>query len=229
MKLAKIIEKAIFLERPNRFVAIVEINGEKKAIHVPNPGRMKELLIPGKEVILRKANNTNRKTEYDLLGIIENGVHISLDSNAPNKIFKEAILLKEIKDFCDIISFKSEIKYKNSRLDFLLINNLGKIYMEIKSCTLVEDGIAKFPDAPTVRGLRHLNDLEELVLNGNRSAIIFIIQRNDANSFMPNDKTNPLFGRKLRTVSKSGVEIYAYKCKVKLPYIKLDEKVKIVL
>ena len=94
LKLAKIIEKAIFLERPNRFVAIVEINGEKKAIHVPNPGRMKELLIPGKEVILRKANNTNRKTEYDLLGIIENGVHISLDSNAPNKIFKEAILLK---------------------------------------------------------------------------------------------------------------------------------------
>ncbi|MHA1269421.1 MAG: DNA/RNA nuclease SfsA [Candidatus Helarchaeota archaeon] len=229
MKLADNIQKAIFIERPNRFIAIVDINGSEDIVHVPNPGRMHELLIPGVEIILRNVNSLNRKTKYDLIGIIKNGVHISLDSNAPNKIFKEAIINGKISEFGNILVVKSEVKYGSSRLDFLLTNPNEKIYIEIKSCTLVESGIALFPDAPTLRGVRHLNELEDIIKKGNRSAIIFIVQRNDAKCFKPNDETDPLFGKTLRRVVKNGVEIYVYECEVKLPYICLTEKIKINL
>ncbi|MHA1229978.1 MAG: DNA/RNA nuclease SfsA [Candidatus Helarchaeota archaeon] len=229
MKLADSIRLAIFLERLNRFEALVDINNRNELIHIPNPGRMKELLIPGCEIVLREVNSPNRKTKYDLLGIIKNGVHISLDSNAPNKIFMEALLKKRIYEFNDVLDIKKEIKIGNSRLDFLLFDKKGKIYIEIKSCTLVENEIALFPDAPTSRGVRHLMELKEIVKRGDRGAIIFIIQRPDAKIFMPNYKTDPTFSNKLVEVYNSGVDVFAYDCQVNLPFIELNKKIRIKL
>ncbi len=229
MKLADSIRLAIFLERLNRFEALVDINNRNELIHIPNPGRMKELLIPGCEIVLREVNSPNRKTKYDLLGIIKNGVHISLDSNAPNKIFMEALLKKRIYEFNDVLDIKKEIKIGNSRLDFLLFDKKGKIYIEIKSCTLVENEIALFPDAPTSRGVRHLMELKEIVKRGDRGAIIFIIQRPDAKIFMPNYKTDPTFSNKLIEVYNSGVDVFAYDCQVNLPFIELNKRIRIKL
>ncbi|MBD3228501.1 MAG: DNA/RNA nuclease SfsA [Candidatus Lokiarchaeota archaeon] len=229
LKLAEKLIKAKFIERLNRFLGVVEIEGENILAHIPNPGRMKELLISEIEVMLREPkNNTNRKTNYDLVGIVKNGTHISLDSNAPNKIFKEAIQQGKISEFGVIKELKPEIKYGDSRLDFLLVNNeRQKIFVEIKSVNLVENGIAKFPDAPTLRGLRHLEELNDALKKGYRSSIFFIIQRNDASIFTPNDHTDSLFGKTLRKVNSNGVEIYAYKCDILLPYIELTKKIKV--
>jgi sugar fermentation stimulation protein A len=231
LKLANKIITGKFIERLNRFLVAIEIEGNRELAHLPNPGRMHELLFPGVEFFLRKPiKKTERKTDYDVVGMIKDGVHISLDSNAPNKIFKEALSKDKIKDFGEINYFKPEIKVGNSRLDFLLRNPAGEnIYIEIKSVNLVEKDTAKFPDAPTLRGVRHLKELLNLYQNGNRAAVVFIVQRNDAKKFSPNDATDPLFGETLRRVVSEGVEIYSYECDVNLPNIELTNKLEITL
>jgi len=221
--------EGIFLKRLNRFLGNVKIKNKLYLVHIPNPGRMNEILVPGVKVYLQYTDKNFRKTQYDLIGIEINNVQISIDSNLPNRIFIEGINTKKIRNFGEIVEYKKEIQVQDSRIDFLLKNRYNEIFVEVKSCTLVEDMIAKFPDAPTKRGVRHLNTLNNLVKKGYRGAIVFIIQREDTKIFMPNDETDPDFGNKLREVVENGVEIYSYRCKINFPKIEIDKSVEIKL
>ena len=213
--------RGFFKERPNRFLALVEAEGRVLPCFLPNPGRMHELLIPGVEVILREAEKQNRKTRYDMIGVVIEGEMVSLDTRVPNRLVFEALKNRDIVEFSEYDDVKPEYTYRNSRLDFLLTNEKERCLLEVKSCTLVRDGVALFPDAPTLRGKRHLMELIEAKKEGYRACVLFIIQRTNAKVFTSNDKTDPDFGKALRDALANGVEAYAY-------YSKFDEK-KVVL
>lgn len=204
------IVKGHFVERPNRFLTLVDLDNKVVPCFLPNPGRMKELLTPGVEVFAKEANNPNRKTKYDLIGVIHKGELVSLDTRVPNKLVFEALKNKDIKEFSMYDFVKPEHKYGSSRFDFLLSNSNEKCLLEVKSCSLVEDGVALFPDAPTLRGKRHLLELIEAKKKGYRTCVLFVVQRVNAHVFGPNDKTDPDFGEAFRKALKNGVEAYAY-------------------
>ena len=202
--------RGIFQERPNRFSATVKIKDRVLPTFLPNPGRMHELLIPGTEVFLRKAAKENRKTSYDLIGVMHNGQRVSLDSRVPNKLVLEALKNKDIQELSEYNMIKPEFSYGHSRLDFLLTNEHERCLLEVKSSTLVKGKIAMFPDAVTERGRRHVNELAAAKKEGYRACVIFLVQRTDAHSFTPCDETDPEFGKALRKAVKEGVEAYAY-------------------
>ena len=210
-------EKGIFLERPNRFTAIVKINSNVERVYLPDPGRLKELMLKGSEVIVEKRRETG-KTNYDLLLIKtqkfsdRKPLFVSVDSRLSNKFFAFGIKNELFKDFKKI-DFKAEPKINNGRLDFLLYEN-PLHYIEIKSVNLVDSkGIARFPDAPTKRGSRHLNELIKLKAEGYRTTIIFMVNREDATEFSPFSEMDPLFSNTLKEVNKAGVNIIALKNK----------------
>jgi len=221
--------RGIFKNRPNRFLAQVQIDNNIKPCFLPNPGRMKELLTPGAEVILREAENQNRKTSYDLIGVIHENEIVSLDTMAPNRLVFEALKNKDIPEFTEYNIIKPEHQYKNSRFDFLLKNKKENCLLEVKSCTLVKNGIALFPDAPTLRGQRHLQELTVAKKEGNRACILFIIQRTNASVFTSNDETDPNFGKALRNAVANDVEAYAYSSEFDEKRIVLKKKIKIDL
>ncbi len=229
MKIEGRLLKAVFQERPNRYLASVEIDGKKTLCFVPNPGRMKELLVPNKLVILKEVLNKNRKTSYDLIGVYHNAQIISIDSRIPNKLIFEELKNRKLEEFSDYDTVKKEYRYGNSRLDFYLSNTSERCLLEVKSCTLVKDGRALFPDAPTERGRRHLMELIKAKKEGLRACVIFLIQRTDAEVFSPNDETDPKFGTALRLAEKEGVEVYAYSSEFKDNEIVLKSKVKVDL
>ncbi|MDG6223038.1 MAG: DNA/RNA nuclease SfsA [Candidatus Bathyarchaeota archaeon] len=202
--------KGHFVERLNRFLAQVEVNGTVESCFLPNPGRMRELLVPGVEVLVRDAEKKNRKTKFDLIGVMHEGELVSLDTMVPNKLVFEALKNKAIEEFSRYNFVKPEQAYGHSRFDFFLANDDEKCLLEIKSCSLVEDGVALFPDAPTTRGRRHLLELIEAKKEGYRACVLFVIQRVNAHVFGPNDKTDPDFGEAFRLALKNGVESYAY-------------------
>lgn len=193
-----------FQSRPNRFIAMVDIDGKVETCHVKNTGRCKELLLPGAEVYLEKSGNPNRKTAYDLVGVKKGKVLINMDSQAPNQAVKEW-LEKEVY-FKNITYLKPECKYGNSRVDFYLETaEERKIFIEVKGVTLEEEGVARFPDAPTLRGIKHMKELEQAVQQGYEAYILFVIQMKGIKWFEPNDRTHPEFGDTLRQVAKNGV------------------------
>ncbi|MCW4050238.1 MAG: DNA/RNA nuclease SfsA [Candidatus Bathyarchaeota archaeon] len=201
--------KATLLERPNRFLGVVELNGEKTLAHIPNPGRMHELMVPGTTVYVLEKQGDHRKTGYDLTLVEYAGTLVSIDSRLPNKLLAEAITQDELQEFSGYRVNRMEPSYLDSRLDLLLTDSNKQAMVEAKSCTLVEDGIALFPDAPTKRGARHMNTLVKALKDG-RSAVCFIIQRGDAKEFRPNEAMDPIFAEALRNAGRKGVEIYAY-------------------
>ncbi|MHA1144526.1 MAG: DNA/RNA nuclease SfsA [Candidatus Helarchaeota archaeon] len=217
-----------FISRPNRFLGIVSVKGKHVQCFIPNPGRMFELLVPKIHVFLRRALNPNRKTAFDLVGVEYRSVLVSIDSNIPNKLLYHSIIRKKIPEL-QYSLVKPEISFGNSRIDFFLQENSEKCLMEVKSCTLVEDGWARFPDAPTKRGSRHVRELIDAKKKGFRAVIFFCIQRNDAIKFSPNDETDPEFGRTLRKAARSGVEILAFTCNYSITEIELDKRIKIEL
>jgi sugar fermentation stimulation protein A len=202
--------KGIFLERPNRFLALVRLRNHVFPSFLPNPGRMYELFFPGVEVLLKEVIKEHRKTRYDLIGVMHDGELVSVDTRIPNKLVLEALKNKSLKEFKKYDVVKPEWKYGSSRLDFLLSNDFEQCLLEVKSCTLVKGNMALFPDAPTLRGTRHLLELIKAKKQGFRACVFFVIQRINAKVFSPNDETDPDFGKTFREALKKGVEAYAY-------------------
>ena len=230
MKYNKNIFKAIFVKRPNRFNANVIYNGEEIVVHVPNTGRCKELLIPGATVLLREENNPNRKTKFDLIAVYKEGKNISIDSQIPNKVVKEALLNKAVDKLVEYTNILSEKTFGSSRFDFKLSKDSGEeYYLEVKGVTLEENGECRFPDAPTERGAKHLLELIEVKKSGRGAGVLFLIQMEDAINFTANDERDPKFGESLRKAKSEGVDIFAYSCKVNEEGITLDKPIEIIL
>jgi len=199
-----------FIRRPNRFIAHVVIDGKEQVCHVKNTGRCRELLLPGARVILEKATNSARKTQYDLIAVYKGDTLINMDSQAPNAVAAE--LLPKL--FPQALSIQRECRRGASRLDLCLTMPDGPFWVEVKGVTLEEDGIAMFPDAPTERGIKHLQELMECVKQGERAAVLFLIQMKGPALFRPNEKTHPAFADALRQAAESGVEVLVYDCRV---------------
>ncbi|WP_313370532.1 DNA/RNA nuclease SfsA, partial [Sedimentibacter sp.] len=192
------IKTAKFISRPNRFIANIEIDGAQEICHVKNTGRCKELLTEGVSVYVQEFRNSSRKTrktQYDLISVFKGERLINIDSQAPNKVFHEMLLKGEL--FNNITLIKPECKYKNSRFDFYVEADDKKIFVEVKGVTLEENGVVMFPDAPTERGLKHLNELGDSIDDGYEAYVCFIIQMKDVLYFIPNYKTHKEFGETL--------------------------------
>ena len=203
------VEKAVFIDRPNRFVAHVEINGTVETVHVKNTGRCKELLIPGAEIWLTASGNPLRKTRYDLIAIRKaNGRLFNIDSQAPNRVAYE--WLKE-QGFDRIVP---EYPYGNSRVDFYMERDEERFLMEVKGCTLEEDGVGYFPDAPTERGVKHIRELIKAKEEGYRAILAFVIQTDGVTEVRANVKTHPAFGEALEEAKQAGVRISYLPCHV---------------
>ncbi len=201
----------VFLRRPNRFLAICQVDGREIPCYLPNPGPMPDLLYPGVEVLVRHAPAHHRKTGHDLVGVQHRGVLLSLDSRVPNKLLAEALTLQSLPPFAHYSEVKPEPPYRGSRLDFLLQNGTSRpCLIEAKSSTHAENSVAYFPRAVTLRGQRHLQDLMYAVDNGYRAAVIFVVQRGDAQSIRPHNRIDPAFGFLLRKAVHHGVEAYAW-------------------
>ena len=216
MKYLKTLQ-AKFIDRPNRFIVHVDLNGIVETVHVKNTGRCKELLIKGVTVILEESDNESRKTKYDLIAVYkENFGLINIDSQAPNKVAKEWL---ESKDYTYI---KPEYTYGNSRIDFYMEKDDRKYLMEVKGCTLERDGIGYFPDAPTERGVKHIYELIKAKEDGYEVSLAFVIQMEGVNEVLPNIETHPEFGVAIDDAKKAGVNIVFIKCRVyenRLEYI----------
>jgi len=229
MKYANI-HKGIFLERLNRFVARVEIDGREERVHVKNTGRCAELLVPGNTVYLEKSGIIGRKTAYDLVAVekrIPGGAKlVNMDSMAPNKAAREWL---EAGGLGKLENLRAEVTIGDSRFDFCGEQDGRRVVIEVKGCTLEEDGVARFPDAPTVRGVRHLRGLIELAKQGCRCAVMIVIQMKDVHEFRPNWKTHPEFGQALVDAQKAGVEIIALDCVVVPGEVRIDCPVQVDL
>ena len=222
------IVKGRFIERPNRFIAKVEIGGVTETVHVKNTGRCRELLVKGTTVYLEKSNNPERKTGYDLIAVLKNGkTLINMDSQIPNAVTEE--WLKKGNLFSKDAVIRREVTHNKSRFDFYIEEGGRKIFLEVKGCTLETDGIARFPDAPTERGVKHINELIDCVNEGFEAYILFVIQIKGIKRFEPNDITHKAFGDALRQAQNSGVKILAYDCIVTQDTIEIDKEVKVLL
>jgi len=220
--------QAKFKERPNRFLGIVELNGKVTQCFIPNPGRMKELMIQGIKVYLVEKKGLHRKTDYDMKLVEKDGKLISVDSRLPNKIFAEAIMENKLEPFKEYSVTRTEPTFMDSRLDFLLEKQDIQALIECKSCNLVEDGTALFPDAPTKRGTRHMNTLVMALAQG-RACVVFIVQRDDAELFRLFEERDPGFAGAIEKAVEEGVEIYAYTCNVDLQEIRIKDSIRVVL
>ena len=216
-----------FLSRPNRFIARVLINGREQTVHVKNTGRCRELLTENARVYLEKSQNPHRKTAYDLVCVEKNGRLINMDSFAPNIAVGEFI--RGGKLFSDLDFLKSEYTFENSRFDFYGSHGGKKFFAEVKGVTLEENGVVRFPDAPTTRGVKHLLELETAVKSGFESYVIFVVQMKDVLHFEPNYKTHKEFGETLKRVQEKGVRVLCFDCEITPESMDLREKVDIML
>ncbi len=223
----KNIFKGIFIERPNRFIAKVEVDGKIETVHVKNTGRCKELLVPNAAVYLEKSDNPNRKTLYDLIAVDKNGLLINMDSQIPNAVTEE--WLKKGNLFSENAIIRREVTYKKSRFDFYIEDSGRKIFLEVKGCTLENSGVASFPDAPTERGVKHINELISCINDGYEAYILFVIQMRGVTVFKPNDTTHKAFGDALRHAKEMGVKILAYDSFVTPDSIEIQNYVKVEL
>ena len=216
---------AVFLSRPNRFIAHVLVEGEEVVCHVKNTGRCRELLRPEARVWLEKGTNPKRKTAYDLVTVEKGHRLVNMDAQAPNKIFGEWALRLE----AGIRSVRPEVAFGDSRLDFLLETEQGRHYVEVKGVTLEEGGHVFFPDAPTERGVRHLHTLMRAVEQGHRATVFFVVQMADVLDFSPNDSTDPAFGQALRQAAAAGVQVLAFTCQVTPEEVTMDRQIPVIL
>ena len=226
MRYRKIVEGR-FIERPNRFIAFVEVEGEVYKCHVKNTGRCKELLLPGVRVFLEEGDNPNRKTQYSLVGVMKGDMMINMDSQAPNKVVGEWLERGDVIKGIEYI--KPEKTYEKSRIDFYFETENSKAYMEVKGVTLIEGNVARFPDAPTERGVKHIEHLIELKKLGYDAYIMFVIQCKGVEVFEPNDVTHKEFGDALRKAADAGVKVLAYDCVVSEDELYIDEEVSVKL
>ncbi len=203
------IVSAKFINRPNRFIATVELEGNELAVHVKNTGRCRELLIPGAEVYLTAPGTPGRKTMYDLIAVRKsNGMLVNIDSMAPNTVAKEWLMTQGY----DRIA--AEYRYGDSRIDFYMERDSRKYLMEVKGCTLEREGIGYFPDAPTDRGARHLRELIKATAEGYQSMICFVIQMDGVKEVRPNGMTDPAFEEALNDAIEAGVGVLYLTCHI---------------
>ena len=225
------IEKATFIKRPNRFIAEVSIGGKTEVVHVKNTGRCKELLVDNATVYLEKSSNPLRKTKYDLVGVEKNtdkgSILINMDSQVPNQIAFEWLPKSGL--FSKKAKIRREVTFGNSRFDLYVEDGERKAFIEVKGVTLENDGIAMFPDAPTERGVKHLNELVSCLEDGYEAYILFVVQMKGVKLFKPNDITHSAFGDALRNADKSGVNVLAYDCIVTEESIEIRNPVNVKL
>ncbi|MGI6081004.1 MAG: DNA/RNA nuclease SfsA [Candidatus Avilachnospira sp.] len=213
------IVRAEFVSRPNRFIAYVDIEGKREKVHVKNTGRCRELLIPGVEVILEHSDNPERKTAYDLIAVYKEGLGlINIDSQAPNRVVGEWLAEKGIE------LIKPEYTYGSSRIDFYMEEEGKRILMEVKGCTLEREKIGYFPDAPTERGVKHLNELKRAAKEGYLAYVAFVIQMEGIREVRPNIETHAAFGEALREAKEAGVHEILLPCTVREDRLEIDEK-----
>ena len=218
--------RARFLARPNRFIAHAALDsGETVVCHVKNTGRCRELLVPGAAVYLEKAANPARKTAYDLIAVEKGARLINMDAQAPNRAFAE--WARTFDPSAETV--KPEFTFGQSRLDFCLEGPQGLHLVEVKGVTLEDGGHARFPDAPTERGVRHLHELMRAAALGHRATAFFVIQMEDVTDFAPNDDTHPAFGAALRQAAAAGVQVAAYSCRVAPDSMTIHRPVPVIL
>ena len=202
----------IFRTRPNRFIAHVDIDGQEQVVHVKNTGRCRELLLPGVTVYLERGTAPNRKTPYDLIAVEKGDRLINIDSQAPNKVFGEWAAAGGF--LPGVTAIRSEYVCGDSRLDFCIETEKGLHLVEVKGVTLEENGHARFPDAPTERGIKHIRELQKAVEKGLDATLFFVVQIENIDCVSPNDDTHPAFGAALREAASCGVNVCAYDCVV---------------
>lgn len=223
----KRITEGRFISRANRFIATVEMEGVPTTVHVKNTGRCRELLVPGTTVYLAVPDNPSRKTKYDLIAVDKNGLLINMDSQIPNDIAAEWLPGSGL--FSPDAIIRREVTCGKSRFDFMICENGKTSYLEVKGVTLETDGVARFPDAPTERGAKHLRELTALAKQGIGAYVLFVIQMKQIRELRPNDIMDPAFGAALREAAQAGVVIRAVDCIVTPESIMADREVKIVL
>ena len=201
----------IFLSRPNRFIAHIEIDGTVEVCHVKNTGRCRELLVPGCTVWCQRSDNPNRKTKFDLIAVRKGDRLINMDSQAPNKAAGEWLAGGGLGEITDL---RPEVKHGDSRYDFSFVKDGKRCFLEVKGCTLEQDGVCAFPDAPTERGAKHIRGLTAAAGEGYGAYILFVIQMSDVKYIRPHDETDPEFGRALREAAKNGVTVLAMDCAI---------------
>lgn len=235
-------QPATFLERPNRYRIVAQLHENQQIVnaHCPDPGRLRELLLPGATVHISNASHTKRKTAYDLR-FVEHPEHrqlVSLDTRLPNQIFREGLETDFFAPFRGYHTMQREVPLPHapvaggvhSRIDYHIIDAAGRpCWIEVKSASLVEERCARFPDAVTARGRRHVLELAAMAQGGTRTAVVFIIQRPDADLLRPQWSTDPDFGHALVTAQAAGVEVYAYTCLLTLRQVQLDRAIPVVL
>ncbi|MDC7286492.1 DNA/RNA nuclease SfsA [Blautia schinkii] len=220
-------EAAIFIDRPNRFIAHVTLDGQTETVHVKNTGRCKELLVPGAEVILERSSNPARKTKYDIICVNKAGRLINMDSQVPNKAAAE--WLRKGVFFPEEVQVYTERTYGNSRFDIYVESSRRKAFIEVKGVTLEENNIARFPDAPTLRGIKHMEELIRCMEEGYEAYLLFVIQMKGIVKFEPNWNTHWEFGETLRKAAHAGVKLLAYDCLIEQDRIELRDPVPIDL
>ena len=223
----KNIKQAVFIERLNRFVAKVDLEGEEILCHVKNTGRCREILVEGARVYLEKSDNTSRKYIYSLVAVFKGDMLINIDSSAPNRAVGEYLHNGGLFDNATLI--KPEKTYGKSRFDFYVEHGGKKAFIEVKGVTLEKDGVLMFPDAPTERGSKHLRHLCECVKDGYEAYVIFVIQMDRALYFTPNAQTDREFAENLKLAYESGVKVLAYNCSVSEDTMQIKDKVEVKL
>ena len=225
MRYEKMVE-GNFLHRPNRFIAHVRINGREEICHVKNTGRCRELLTPDAKVWCQDAGSAKRKTRYDLIAVQKGERLINMDSQAPNGAAKEWLLGGGLGEITDL---KPETKWGDSRFDFSFVKDGRRCFLEVKGVTLEADGVCAFPDAPTVRGAKHLRELTSLAQAGYGAYVLFVIQMKDVKYLHPNDATDPGFGESLRQAAAAGVHVLAVDCDVTPDAMVISDAIDVIL
>ena len=215
----------VFLARPNRFIAHVQIGGQVEVCHVKNTGRCRELLPAGAEVWCQESDNPARKTKYDLITVRKGDRLINMDSQAPNAAVREWLLAG---GFGEISELRPETVHRDSRFDFSFLKDGRRCFLEVKGVTLENDGVCAFPDAPTERGSKHLRGLARAAEEGYGAYVLFVVQMEKVRYLHPNDGTDPAFGKALREAAEAGVQVMALDCKVTPGSMILNESLPVV-
>lgn len=221
---------AFFVARVNRFAGEVELDGQRVLAHVPSSGRMAELLYPGSRIYIAEQARPGARLKYRILLADYGGDLVSVDSLLPNRLVLRALQSESLPELNGYAAIKPEAAFGQGRFDFLLRGPAGEgCFLEVKSVTLVEEGVALFPDAPSERGARHMEELAAARREGYRAVVLFVIQRSDANCFRPNRPRDPRFSQELSRAASAGVEVLARACRVSLREVALGKAVPVCL
>ena len=223
------LREAVFLERLNRFLVRVRTDGRAEEAHLPNSGRLRELLVPGARALLRETWHPGRKTKYNLWAVHTGKIWVCVDAQHANDLFLRVVHQDLIVELEGVVTVRREVPFNGIRVDFLIGTAGDSHAVEVKSVTLVRDGVALFPDAPTNRGRRHLEALIRAVEKGQRGGVGFMVQRSDATSFAPNGLTDPDFAAGLRMAARKGVWVAACKFEVGRGWVGAGEPIPVTL